>query len=171
MDMRDALSLALQDYSGALIIVAHDRSLLSRTVDEFWLVEDGAVCRMPGTLETYTRQHNRFPAGTDNTGQYTGATRNKLSEKKSQRQAAADQRRKVAPLKNKIRQLESSIEQLDANLKSLEKRLADPEIYHTLPAQKLDALLKEAAQVRKKRDNAEQAWLTTCEELEKIQFA
>ncbi len=63
LDMRDALAMALQDFEGALIIVAHDRSMLSRTVDEYWLVENGSVSRLTSTLDGYTSTHN--PAAVD----------------------------------------------------------------------------------------------------------
>jgi ATP-binding cassette subfamily F protein 3 len=181
LDMREALALALQDFTGALVIVAHDRSLLARTVDEFWLVENHRVQRLQGSLDNYARDHNR---ATTNLGQpnpavnvANGATKSDRRvdaggdalSRKTQRQAAAAQRAREKPLRDAVRKLERQIEKLSEELKAVEVRLADPEAYRSLPADELDVLLKEAGRLRKKRDEAEHEWLTSCEELEQIQ--
>ncbi|MEM8767407.1 MAG: ATP-binding cassette domain-containing protein [Pseudomonadota bacterium] len=84
LDMRDALAMALQDFEGALIIVAHDRSMLSRTVDEYWLVENGAVSRLASTLDGYTSTHN--PAAVNGA---PAAARGKQHAAKGKKPAAA----------------------------------------------------------------------------------
>jgi ATP-binding cassette subfamily F protein 3 len=181
LEMREALALALQDFSGALVIVAHDRSLLARTVDEFWLVEDGSVERLKGTLDTYARAHNRATLtlaarqadGADGSAPPGRATPTADSavgnRRKAQRQAAAARREREKPLRNRAAKLERRIEELGAALADVEQRLADPEIYRNLSADELDELLKEAGKLRKKRDDAEQEWLATAEELEAVQ--
>ncbi len=175
LDMRDALAVALQSYTGALIVVAHDRSLLSRTVDEFWLVEAGRVNRLDSDLADYAAIHNR--AGqtsnkavmkqTANT--HNGKQDSKQDGKKAVRRVAAEQRAGERPLRQKIKKLERRIEDLNERLADAEKRLADPAIYHDGPAEELDALLKDAASLRSKREAAEQAWLRSSEKLEQLQ--
>jgi ATP-binding cassette subfamily F protein 3 len=187
--MREALALALQGFAGALVIVAHDRSLLSRTVDEFWLVENHTVKRLQGSLTTYARDHNRatlnLAAGTP--GQAAASTSQASADKsdiassvengsrgsnrKAQRQAAAAKRAQEKPLRDRVRKLELKIEETGNALKAVEARLADPDAYNSLPADELDSLLRDAGKLRKKKDDAEQAWLTTCEELENIQLS
>ncbi len=84
-------------------------------------------------------------------------------------QVAAEQRASERPLRGKIKKLEQRIEDFSQRLADVEKRLADPAIYHDSPAEELDALLKDAARLRKKRDDAERAWLRSSEKLEQLQ--
>ena len=58
MQMREALTLALQNFTGAVVLVSHDRYLLSSIVDEFWLIDSGSLKRFNGDIEDY-RQHVR----------------------------------------------------------------------------------------------------------------
>lgn len=171
LDMRDALALALQDYTGALIIVAHDRSLLARTVNEFWLVENGTVRRLESDLDGYTTQHNRArPTIEHDAGQASNALQSgAANDKRARRKAAAGRRAQAQPLKKEIKQLERRLERLTDTLTSVEKRLADPEVYHRSQPTELDALLQESASLRKKKAVAEQQWLTVCEELERME--
>jgi len=178
LDMRDALAMALQEFEGALIIVAHDRSLLSRTVDEFWLVENGSVTRLSSDLDGYTRTHNpaNGPAvlGVDvpprksrrNPGNSTGQRRR--DTRKVERRAAAELREQEKPLLATIRRLEKEIDKVSAELKTLESKLADPDTYHNLPAEQLDPLLKQAAKLRHNKDHAESHWLAESEALERL---
>ncbi len=176
LDMREALAMALQNFAGALVIVAHDRSLLARTVDEFWLVENHTVTRLQGNLDTYAAAHNRattsLAAAQNETGNGAAVPKTESigpSSRKAARQEAAAARAKEKPLRDEIRKLERKIEQFSEELKSIETRLADPDVYQSLPADELDELLAASGKLRKKRDDAEQAWLTTCETLESIQ--
>lgn len=180
LDMREALALALQEFAGALVIVAHDRSLLSRTVDEFWLVENHTVHRLQGSLEHYAQDHNRATTNLAQSGTHpqsdpapkpARADSTDNGSRRNQRQAAAAQRAREKPLRDTIRKLERRIDQLGSQLKSVETRLADPDVYSSLPPEELDALIRQAGALRKKRDNAEQDWLTTCEELEQTQLS
>ncbi|MCZ6711264.1 MAG: ATP-binding cassette domain-containing protein [Gammaproteobacteria bacterium] len=157
LEMREALAIALQDYTGALLLVSHDRSLLGRSVDEFWLVEAGKVKPLSGDLDAYA-QSRQAPAP---------ATRPQ-STRKAQRQAAAMQRQVEKPLRDTVVSLEAELEQLAAALKATEARLADPDIYHNLPAAELDQLLVESGRLRKKIAAAEHSWLTASEALEKL---
>jgi len=178
LEMRDALALALQDYLGALIIVAHDRSLLARTVNEFWLVENGTVQRLESDLDGYTAQHNRArPVIEQDGGRSAVASPQKPGpgkpgveqDKKTRRKAAAGRRARTQPLRKEIKQLERRLENLTGALADTEKRLADPDVYHSAEPAELDALLKESAALRKKKEDAEQRWLTVSEELEHIE--
>ena len=173
LDMRDALAMALQDFEGALIIVAHDRSMLARTVDEYWLVENGRVSRLQTDLDGYTDTHN--PANLRSAS--TGAEKNKRSgnraagkpeNRKADRREAAELRAQEKPLKNAISKLERTIESLNAELKTVESKLADTETYQSLPPEELDELLRSAARLRNRRDDAETDWLEQSEALESL---
>ncbi len=156
LEMREALVMALQDYTGALILVSHDRSLLHRTVDELWLVDSGKLHQFAGGLDDYTALRRPTPAKSVTHG------------KRAERRAAAEKRQQMQPLRKTIRKLEEKLEGLGAELQSLETRLADPEIYRSLGAQELAELLTKAGKLRQKKDNAEQAWLTASAELEQL---
>ncbi len=156
LEMREALVLALQDYTGALILVSHDRSLLHRTVDDLWLVDSGRLQKFAGGLDDYTALRQPTVA------------KSVTHAKRAQRQAAAEKRKRIQPLRKTIRKLEAKLDELGSELQSLEKRLADPEIYNTLPADELAELLTKAGKLRQKMNNAEQAWLMASEELEQL---
>src|SRR5690606_12134135 len=131
LDMREALGLALQDYAGALLLVSHDRSLLKRTVDELWLVENGGGHTVAGELDNYTATRGGAADG-------RAAPRH---DRREERRLAAEQRRRQKPLQDRIRQKEREMETLTRRLEETEARLADPEVYRSLPADELDALL------------------------------
>jgi len=171
LDMRDALAVALQDFEGALIIVAHDRSLLSRTVDEYWLVENGTVSRLQTDLTGYAASHNpASPTGalTGRTGRPTPADELRSIDRKAERRAAAEQRQQEKPLRDELSRLESEIDRLTGELKSVEARLADTETYKTLPPDELDGLLRQAGKLRSRRETAEERWLERSEALETL---
>jgi ATP-binding cassette subfamily F protein 3 len=180
LDMRDALAMALQDFEGALIIVAHDRSMLARTVDEYWLVENGSVNRLQTDLSGYTATHN--PANLTAAGAAGDKTRKKGAAKKTaaarksdgqtgkdrkaERRVAARLRAQEKPLRNAISKLERTIEALNSELQAVEAKLADTVTYQSLPPDDLDELLKQAARLRSRRDDAETDWLEQSEALE-----
>lgn len=160
LDMRDALALALQAYSGAVIIVAHDRNLLEKIVDEFWLIENGSLTTYRGDLDDYTesrQQQADLAAPT---------SKNAVNSRKRQRQERAAARKSEQDLRKTIKQLEHDIEQGTATLKSLEATLADKETYAQMPADDLNALLTEAAAARKNIEALEEAWLSVSSKLE-----
>ncbi|HAH80113.1 MAG TPA: ABC transporter ATP-binding protein [Gammaproteobacteria bacterium] len=160
LDMRDALALALQAYSGAVIIVAHDRNLLEKIVDEFWLIEDGSLKTYRGDLDDYTESRQQQAALT------TPTSKNAVNSRKRQRQERAAVRKSEQDLRKTIKQLERDIEQGAAALKSLEATLADKDTYAQMPADDLNALLAEAAAARKNIETLEEAWLAVSSKLE-----
>ncbi len=185
LDMRDALAMALQDFEGALIIVAHDRSMLTRTVDEYWLVEDGSVNRLQSDLSGYTDTHNpatarvtakaasKDPAPSnsrDNNSRENGpgSAGSARGSRKNDRQAAAGQREQEKPLRKDLAKIEKEITRYGTELEKVEAKLADTETYQSLPPEELDALLKDAAKFRARRDAAETRWLEQSEALEAL---
>jgi ATP-binding cassette subfamily F protein 3 len=160
LDMREALALALQDYTGALLLVSHDRSLLKRTVDEFWLVAGGTVTEFDGDLETYAALRRA-----------DGGRKTTQHDRREERRAAAERRRQEKPLRDRVRAHEREMDDLGKRLTAVESRLADPEIYQTLPTDELDALLAESGRLRQALEAAEQAWLEAAEALEGIDGA
>ena len=158
LDMREALTLALQDYAGALLLVSHDRSLLARVVDEFWLVADGTVSPFGDDLDAYTSTHT--PA--------SSAEPRAPSDKKAARQTAAAQRQREQPYRQRVRELEAQLDELTKQLRQAEAKLADTTLYERLPAAELDALLARAGQLRKSLEATEADWVAASEALENL---
>ncbi len=160
LDMREALGLALQDYAGALLLVSHDRSLLKRTVDELWLVENGRVTTYDDDLDSYAATRGAAASG--------GERPAPGHDRRQERRDAAEQRRRLKPLKDRVRHHERRMELLGEHLGAVESRLADPDVYHRLPADELDALLAEAGRLRRDLEQAEEAWLEASTEFEAL---
>lgn len=178
LEMRHALTMALQAYEGALLLVSHDRHLLKNTVDQYVLVDHGKVEEFDGTLEDYQRwvmaQQNDTPANntpgksqTGNADQQDSASEKRV-DKKEQRQAAAALREKLKPLSNLVKKLEREIDDLQKQLQQVEQALADPALYDN-PGSKLEELLKKQAQLKSTMDEKEELWMEKSEELEQLQ--
>ncbi|MEZ5559259.1 MAG: ATP-binding cassette domain-containing protein [Pseudomonadales bacterium] len=157
LEMREALVVALQDYEGAVLLVSHDRSLLNRVVDEFWLVEGGRVARFDGDLDSYVARR-----------ELATPRRAPRHDRRAERQAAAQKRADEQPLRQRLRKAEQRMERLGAELKAVESRLADPELYHSLPAAELDELMARSGRLRRDLEAAEQDWLEASEQLETL---
>lgn len=160
LDMRDALALALQAYSGAVIIVAHDRNLLEKIVDEFWLIESGSLSSYRGDLDDYTESRQQSAALT------VPASKGAVNSRKRQRQERAAARQSEHDLRTRVKQLERELEQGSTTLKALEATLADTETYAQMPTDDLNALLAKAAAARKNIETLEEAWLSLSSKLE-----
>jgi len=161
LDMRHALTLALQGFDGAVVTVSHDRHLLSETVDAFWLVGDGGVRPFSGGLEAYRKLISQPDAKPSDT---SGTTHNR----KAQRQRKAAERERIKPLTNRIKKLGGEIEKLEARKDDLQKLLADTELYQAERADELQRLLSEEAQTRQRLESLEEEWLTAEEELDSL---
>ena len=165
LDMRHALTLGLQDYEGALVLVSHDRSLVRTTADELWLVDQGRVAPFDGDLEDYAR---RLRVGE----QEQAVMPEPAVSRKEQKRLEADERnRRFAqrkPLESRIRSAEKEIETLGLEKRRLEKLLAAPDMYGESRKDDLKRCLLEQAQVVKKLQAAEERWLGLCAELEAL---
>lgn len=159
LDMRDALALALQDYSGAVIIVSHDRIMLDKTVDDFWVLENRHLLPYAGDLVQYTTARKSALAGSPTSDE----TQN---SKKSLRQDRARQRASLKHLRDGARQLERQMEKQTLELQTLEQQLADTDTYQALDPQELAALLASAGKLRVSLEQTEDAWLQASAKLE-----
>ncbi|MCQ4257355.1 ATP-binding cassette domain-containing protein [Stutzerimonas stutzeri] len=167
LEMRLALTLALQDFEGAVLVVSHDRHLLKSTTDEFLLVADGRVVEFEGDLEDYARwlvdyRSRQQPlSSVESTGDKT--------DKRAARQAAAALRQQLAPLKRQAEKLEKSLADVHEKLAPLEARLADPAVYEAGRKDELRELLAKQAELKVREGELEEAWLEALEALEVLQ--
>lgn len=168
LEMRQALTMALQDFEGAVILVSHDRHLIRNTVNEFLLVANGQVNEFDGDLEDYYRwlsQHNNQSHAQQNESEEKPSAESKV-DKKTQRQQSAAQRAQLKPLTNKLKSLEQQLEKHQSRLAEIEAQLGDPTIYDDKNKNTLQALLLEQAKVQSSIEDAEENWLMISEELE-----
>jgi len=171
LDMRLALTVALQSFEGALVLVSHDRHLLRTVCDSLWLVADQKVEPFTGDLDEYARwlnesrlnQQRLLTAGevkTEASGEHTQAAR------KAKRKDDAERRKALQPLRNKVKKLEQQLEKLHAKEAELNKSLADASLYEESEKARLLALTAEHGQVKQQLDDTEEEWMTLSEELE-----
>ena len=168
LDMRQALTEALVDYQGSLVVVSHDRHLLRNTVDEFYLVHDKQVEEFNGDLEDYAKWLNEVNAqsAVKNNDVLKTESENSSQNRKEQKRREAELRQQSAPLRKKIAQFEMEMEKLATRLSQIEQQLADGELYDNQNKEKLTALLNEQVQLKKNLEIVETDWLATQEELE-----
>ncbi|MDO9909002.1 ABC transporter ATP-binding protein [Glaesserella parasuis] len=170
LDMRQALTEALTQYEGSLVIVSHDRHLLRSTVNEFYLVHDGKVEEFNGDLEDYQKWLNELNAQLECAKKADNSTacnnENSAVNRKEQKRQEAELRQQAAPLRKKLTQLEKELEKLTASLTTLEETLASPEIYDAENKAKLTEILVKQVATKKQLEEVEMEWLEVQEQLE-----
>jgi len=170
LDMRQALTEALVDYQGSLVLVSHDRHLLRNTVDEFYLVHDKQVEEFKGDLTDYQKwlnEQNAQPAVIKAQNE-PSENENSAANRKEQKRKEAELRQQLAPLRKQATQLETQMEKLGTQLQQIETDLADPSLYDAEMKAKLTALLAEQVQVKKQLEEVEVDWLALQESIEDI---
>ncbi|NHN38764.1 ATP-binding cassette domain-containing protein [Pseudomaricurvus alcaniphilus] len=168
LEMREALTLALQTYDGAIIVISHDRHLLRNTVDDFLLVAEGQVTAFAGDLDDYHRwlQQRQEPAP----GSVTGTDdRENKTDRKQQRQQSAALRQQLQPLRKKVQAAEKAVDKWQAQLNQLETQLTDTSLYTSERKSDLQALLQQQGELRTKLAAAEESWMELSEEYEAME--
>jgi ATP-binding cassette subfamily F protein 3 len=165
LEMRQALVLALQDFEGAIILIAHDRYLLESCVDEFYLVANGHVTDFDGDIDDYQQWLN------DDKKQSIKA--NKIVsepqvDKKQQRKEQAELRKKASPLRKQADKFEKLVQKSQDELTEVEAKLADSDIYQAEHKAKLTELLKRQAKLTQDLEANEIQWLDLEEQIEEI---
>ena len=169
LDMRHALTLALQSFQGALIVVSHDRSLLEATTDSFLLIEQGRLKTFDGDLEDYRRyrlaqENAAAPAA-------SSQSQNRKDAKRVEAQIRQEKARLGKPLQQKISQAEKEIAALSEIQTACEAFLAQEDAYSDANKAKLQQTLAQLAETKVKLEKQEENWLAWQEELEQINHA
>jgi ATP-binding cassette subfamily F protein 3 len=162
---REALMMALNDFSGAVIVISHDRHLVEASVDRLWLVRDGTVKSYDGDIEDYRREvltGRKAEQRTDPQQQEAEAERKSAGERRKQ---AADRRRELAPLQNHIREVEREMDKLRRLIELADTELATPGLFEKNP-DRATKLTRGRANAEKKLVNLEEDWLAMSEEYE-----
>ncbi|MDH3265995.1 MAG: ATP-binding cassette domain-containing protein, partial [Gammaproteobacteria bacterium] len=168
LEMRQALSVALIEYTGALVVISHDRHLLRSVCDELLIVHDGIVEEFDRSLDDYP---SWLAEQEEKSGQAAAKWQDapaKTVNKKRQRQEQAQQRQRLKPLYDKVRDVEIELASCRLRLTGLEARLADESIYVD-PGRKdeLTQLMQDQAAAKSAIESLEWEWLEAGEALEK----
>ena len=176
LDMRHAISLALQTFEGAMVIVSHDRHLLRSVSDEFYLVADKKVAAFKGDLEDYrnwiNEQKKLAGHNTDSDRkdrELQGTASPSSPSRKEQKRLDAEKRKLLRPLQNRLAGLERDMDKLNQEKLRLETLLAEPDIYEASQKQQLKELLQQQADISRTLDETEEQWMQISEQLEQAQ--
>ncbi|MFT7127364.1 MAG: ATP-binding cassette subfamily F protein 3 [Pseudoalteromonas tetraodonis] len=162
LDMCHALTVALQAYEGAVVLISHDRHLVRNCADALYLVNEGLVTEFDGDLDDY----RDFLLGrTDGAAPSKGKSKPKVN-KAQQRKDAADARAKKTALTKSVKTLENKMEKIDVQLKQTEVLLADNDLYNAENKAKLTELLKQQAEQKSQAAQLEEQWLEAQEGLD-----
>ncbi|QZE29605.1 ABC transporter ATP-binding protein [Pantoea ananatis] len=167
LDMRQALTEALIDFEGALVVVSHDRHLLRATTDDLYLVHDGSVDVFPGDLEDYQQwlsdlqkqQSQQDAAPRQDSG-------NSAQARKDQKRREAELRTQTQPLRKEIEKLEKQMAKWQTQLAEAEALLSDSALYEQSRKADLSAALQKQAESKSALEEVEMAWLDAQEKLE-----
>ncbi|MBT3437770.1 MAG: ATP-binding cassette domain-containing protein [Oceanospirillaceae bacterium] len=176
LEARHALTMALQAYEGALVVISHDRHLLRQVVDQYWLVANGKVKEFEGDLQDYQAQvqslalaqaKNKIEAkrAKPQTGNNELLT---TLERKELKRQQAEHRKQLSPLKKSIAKLEKDIDTWQAKLDLLETELAQPNLYQSDNKATLRDLLSQQAHASEQHEVCEEQWLEQQDRLESM---
>jgi ATP-binding cassette, subfamily F, member 3 len=167
VDAREALIRALNDYSGAVVLVSHDPHLLELVCDRLWLVKDGTCRPYDGDLDEYKRhlqeerRERRRQAAEARADENGG---DKLS-KKDARRARAQARERNQELRRQVKEAEREIEKLTVKKDALEAKLSDPKVYGGSTRDLMELQLQHS-EIKQKVEDAEARWLEAQSALE-----
>ncbi len=155
IDSREALVLALNDYTGAVLLISHDPHLIETCADRLWLVANGRVVPYDGDMDDYRKLllDERQPSAAKKVPKLTKA---------EERKAAADRRAQLTPLKRAADDAEKRVTKLQGEIAKIEAALHAPDLYANEP-QKALTLTKQRGELQRQLDAAETAWLEASE--------
>ncbi len=169
LEMREALTFAMQDFEGGMVFVSHDRHLLRTCADELLLVADGKVTEFDGDLDDYAAwlaaQRSAEKAPEPDVAAEKAERLNQRAEAKANRQAVLAQRR---PLLKEIEQLERKLAKWNEEKAALDAQFADPDFYTSVDRAKSEEMHKQAGLLGEQIEEAELRWLEVHEALEQL---
>lgn len=176
LSMQNALTLALQEFAGALVLISHDRELIMSVCDSLLLVSDGQVWAFDGDMNDYAEhlkqarlnrhykeKPNKKPTPSD------ASTPKPVLSKDELRKKNAENRQKTAPLRKQIQNLETMLDALSQDLMTLQARLSDPALYDDDKKQELKELLAKENDVQTRLSATEDELITAMDKLEKLE--
>lgn len=175
LEMRLALTIALQAFSGAIIVVSHDRHLLKNTVDDFWLVAGGSVQPFKGDLLDYEKwladfqKQSLVKSESENDIDEEAKTGETSEQRKERKRIEAERRKQLSPMKKELTKIEASIERAQSSLSLIEQQLASPDVYEDKNKAKLKQLLTDQAGLKSDLEGSELRWFELHEQIDEIE--
>ncbi|TGN55705.1 ABC transporter ATP-binding protein [Paracoccus liaowanqingii] len=162
IESREALSEALNDYTGAVVLVSHDMHLLGLVADRLWLVKDGAVAPYEGDLDDYRRFLLSGDVPAEKSGERSPEAPKPAAPKRPNRDA-------VLAMRSDVRKAEERVQKLTEMMGKLDKKLADPGLYNDpYEAEKWG---KKRAEAVRALAFAEELWMGALEKLDAAEKA
>jgi len=173
LQTREALTDALAQFDGTLVLVSHDRHLLRATTDRFLIVSNGTLQPFDGDLDDYRNWLYQTRLGKEPDMPSLAASSNDVEvSRKEQRRIEAEERQRLSalkkPVEERIKRIEREMEKLQPLKAAIDIRMTDPEIYAAKNKDELKQLLVDQAYYAKELDALEKEWLQKQDELEKI---
>lgn len=174
MATREALTMALSQFEGALLLVSHDRHLLRSTCDSLILVHDGSCCAYDGDLDDYAAlvlEHRKSVLEADRQSRAVPQAEPQVNRREERRQAAQERAQKAAlkkPLLKKLADLEKRMNEGNAKLAELDTKIADSGWYASAAPEEVQTVMKERGLLADEVAKIEEEWLTVSEEIEAI---
>ena len=166
LDMRQALTEALIEFEGALVVVSHDRHLIRSTTDDLYLVHDSKVEPFDGDLEDYQQWLSDVQKQESQPADAAKENGNSAQARKDQKRREAELRTQTQPLRKEIARLEKEMEKLNAQLAKAEEKLGDSDLYDQSRKAELTECLQAQASAKSGLEECEMAWLEAQEQLE-----
>ena len=164
LEMRRSLAIALQSYSGALVIVSHDRSLLAACADRIVVVADGRAREFDGDLDDYRQL--RLKEGRARDGGDERVSRK--DERRAAAAARAEIRQRLKPLEKRLAAIEARLAQLAKDVGEVRAALADPGLYENADKDRVAELARAEARLAEELAHAEEDWLHASARLEAL---
>lgn len=174
MATREALTMALSQFEGALLLVSHDRHLLRSTCDSLILVHDGSCGAYDGDLDDYAAlvlEHRKSVLEADRQSRAVPQAEPQVNRREERRQAAQERAQKAAlkkPLLKKLADLEKRLNEGNAKLAELDAKIADSGWYASAAPEEVQTVMKERGLLADEVAKIEEEWLTVSEEIEAI---
>ena len=180
LDMRHALTMALQDFDGAVVLVSHERQLIASVCDELLLVHKGRMREFEGDLNDYANwlrqeRNEMMKKGVEISAPVQSVVEKKTAvskvDKEAQRKEAARRREQSRPIRKSIEKIEASLATLQSKLQKVEDALADSSIYEVERKKELLELMDQQSQFKTQSADQEEQMLELMMQLEELESA
>jgi ATP-binding cassette subfamily F protein 3 len=182
LETREALTMALAQFEGTLVVVSHDRHLLRATTDQFMIVAEGKLQPFDGDLDDYRdwlfktklgKSDAPLPSAMGAPEEKAGsALQESREDKQERRRLAAEDRQRLSamkkPIESRIKRIDEQMAKLGARKQAVDARLADPAIYEDANKEELKSLIVDQAYLSKELEQLETEWLEQHEALEQL---
>jgi len=169
LEMRHALTVALQAFEGAMVVVSHDRHLLRTTIDDLYLVHDKKVEPFAGDLDDYHQWLSDQQRIEKQAAQSTDKVASVSANRKDQKRLEAEFRKKLTPFKKQLSSAEKAMDNFSTRLGEIEEQLSDSSLYEQENKKKLTDLLKEQGEFKDSLEESEMLWMDAQEQIESLQ--